>query len=94
MINGDIIRYFSEFTNKDVDVGSLDVDRDVTNINNNNIETGSGGAVSSVDYDNENISLICKEIPKTKILDIQSIVLYNRAVFDRAEGLAIELYNI
>ena len=92
MINGDIIPYFAEFTNKDVDVGSY---LSVTNINNNNIETGSGGAHSPTDYDNENISLICKEIPRTKIQDIQSIVLYNRSfvTLDRANGLAIELYN-
>jgi len=91
MINGDIIRYFAEFTNKDVDVGSLDATRDVTNINNNNIETGEGGVVSPLAFDNENISLICKEIPRTKVQDIQSIVLYNRShsTLDRAEGLAI-----
>ena len=37
--------------------------------------------------------MICKEIPRTKIQDIQSIVVYNRARFDRGIGRAIELYN-
>ena len=37
--------------------------------------------------------MICKEIPRTKIQDIQSIVVYDRSVFDRAIGTAIELYN-
>jgi len=90
MINGDIIRYFAEFTNKDVDVGSY---LSVSNINNNIIKGDGGGAVSSTDYNNKNISLICKEIPRTKIQDIQSIVVYNRARFDRGIGRAIELYN-
>ena len=77
-------------------MGSLAENRDVTSINNNIIETDIGGAVSSTDNNNENISLICKEIPRTKIQDIQSIVLYNRTIYDsssRSEGLAIELYN-
>ena len=77
-------------------MGSLAENRDVTSINNNIIETDIGGAVSSTDNNNENISLICKEIPRTKIQDIQSIVLYNRTIYDtsaRTIGLVIELYN-
>ena len=73
-----------------MDVGSY---LSATNVKNNIIEGDGGGAHSPTDYINENISLICKEIPRTKIQDIQSIVLYNRARFDRAIGLAIELYN-
>jgi len=93
LINGDIIRYFAEFTNNGVDVGALGP---VTRINDNDIPSSTGGAraLSSTEFNNENISLICKEIPRTKIQDIQSIAVYNRAVFDRAIGLAIELYNI
>jgi len=57
MINDDIIPYFAEFTNNDVDVGSF---LSASNVNDNIIEADGGGSHSPTDYNNENMSLICK----------------------------------
>jgi len=40
-----------------------------------------------------NTALIIREIPRTRIQDIQSLIVYNRVDSGRSIGLAIELYN-
>ena len=95
LINGDIITYFADFTNNGEEIDSYGEGFLASNINNNVIETDGGGVSSTINAVSS-IALILKEIPRTKIQDIQSIVLYNwiTNISDRVIGLAIELYNI
>jgi len=91
-----LIGYFALFTNNDTDIGTFsDNTKPVSKIYDDIILPLDEEA-RSPNTDVEE-ALIIKNIPLTKIDDIQSLVLYNRTVNansqNRAIGLAIELYD-
>jgi hypothetical protein len=93
--SSDLVSYFALWADKENDIGqtldrvaSLSYDNDIS-------ETGLSHSPTGV---SEDIALIIKNVPKTSIQQIQSLVIYNRTTTavttNRAIGLAIELYNI
>ena len=92
-----LIGYFALFTNNDIDIGSFsDNTNPVSKIYDDIILPLDQEARSPANSIVEQ-ALIIKNIPLTKIDDIQSLVSYNRTINansqDRVIGLAIELYD-
>jgi hypothetical protein len=91
-----LIGYFALFTNNDTDIGSLLDTTPASNIYYDIILTLDEEARSPSNTDVEQ-ALIIKNIPLTKIDEIETLVLYNRTInansHNRAIGLAIELYD-
>jgi hypothetical protein len=92
MINNGLTSYFALWTDKETDIGFFSTNSP-NKMYNNIIETDFGTAFTGASV---NIVLIIKNVPYTKINNIQALVLYNKTVASfslRTVVLAIELYN-
>ena len=92
--SSDLVSYFALWADKD-DIGQT-TDRVASLLYDNNIsETGLAHTPAGI---SEDVAVIIKNVPKTSIKQIQSLVVYNRTTTavttNRAIGLAIELNNI
>jgi len=93
--SSDLVSYFALWADKENNIGQTS-DRIASLMYDNNIsESGLSHSPLGV---SEDVALIIKNVPKTSIKQIQSLVIYNRTTTEvttnRAIGLAIELYNV
>ena len=93
--SSDLVSYFALWADQENDIGQTS-DRVASLLNDNNIsETGLAHTPAGV---SEDVALIIKNVPKTSIKQIRSLVIYNRTTTEvttkRAIGLAVELNNI
>jgi hypothetical protein len=88
--------YFSLWTNKDEDIGHYGPEAP-ERIYDEIISDGSVSNSFGADNNSQNVALVINLNSLINVLDLQSLVLYNRvssqARKDRAIGLGIELYN-
>ena len=88
--------YFSLWTDKDEDIGNYS-NEPASNIYDDIINDTSVANSFGVDSNSQEVALVINLNSSISVLDIQSLILYNRISSEarkkRANGLGIELYN-
>jgi len=91
--SSNLVTYFAYWTDKEDEVAPSMAP---SSLHDNDIS--ESGRIGSFPESRDDLVVIIKNVPKTTIQQIQSLVLYNRTNSsynnNRAIGLAIELYNI
>jgi len=91
--SSNLVTYFAYWTDKEDEVAPSMAP---SSLHDNDIS--ESGRIGSFPESRDDLVVIIKNVPKTTIQQIQSLVLYNRTnssySINRVIGLAIELYNI